>query len=79
MLCVYMRRTTVFLPDELHEQLRQEAFRKRISMASLIRKRLETLPPSKHLRHEIDPLLKVTGICRGPVLSDSIDEELYDI
>ena len=37
----YMKRTTLFLPDELHEQLRQEAFRSRVSMAQVIRMRLE--------------------------------------
>ena len=37
----YMRRTTIFLPDELHERLRQEAFRSRLSMAEVIRLRLE--------------------------------------
>lgn len=36
-----MRRTTIFLPDDLHEQLRQEAFRTRLSMAELIRLRLQ--------------------------------------
>jgi len=34
-----MKRTTVFLPDDLHENL-EEAFRARTSMAELIRSRL---------------------------------------
>ena len=35
-----MKRTTVFLPDELHERLRKEAFRAKTSMAELIRVKL---------------------------------------
>jgi len=71
-----MKRTTLFLPDELHEQLRQEAFRSRMSMAQIIRMRLEN-PVSRQKKPRVDPLLKVAGICRGPVLSERIDEELY--
>lgn len=75
-----MRRTTVFLPDHLHEQLREEAFRARISMASIIRLRLEkSFTAKRGSRPRVDPLVKAAGICRGPVLSTSIDEELYDI
>ncbi len=73
-----MKRTTIFLPDELHEQIRREAFRTRLSMAQLIRLRLEH-PAStpKRTKPKTDPLLKVAGICRGPLLSERIDEELY--
>jgi hypothetical protein len=71
-----MKRTTLFLPDELHEQLRQEAFRSRVSMAQIIRMRLEN-PVSRAKKPKVDPLLKVAGICRGPILSERIDEELY--
>jgi len=70
-----MKRTTIFLPDELHEQLRQEAFRSRLSMAQVIRMRLET--PKSRPKPRQDPLLKVAGVCRGPILSERIDEELY--
>jgi len=35
-----MKRTTIFVGDELREQLRNEVFRARISMAELIRARL---------------------------------------
>ena len=74
----YVRRTTIFLPDHLHEQLRQEAFRSRQSMASLIRSRLEkVLPHNGQSKPQGDPLTRVAGICRGPVFSTSIDEELY--
>ncbi|HYL37233.1 MAG TPA: hypothetical protein VEV17_15050 [Bryobacteraceae bacterium] len=75
-----MKRTTVFLPDDLHEQLRLEAFRSRQSMAQVIRFRLESASRRKKPSGpRPDPLLKVAGICRGPVLSKSIDEELYGI
>jgi hypothetical protein len=73
-----MKRTTIFLPDELHDQLRQEAFRSRSSMAQIIRLRLERRASSpKKNKPKTDPLLKVAGICRGPLLSERIDEELY--
>ena len=71
-----MRRTTVFLPEGLHENLRQEAFRTRVSMAELIRTRLElgTRPPGKPRR---DPLSKAEGAVRNGALSRNIDEALY--
>ena len=73
-----MKRTTIFLSDETHEALRREAFRARVSMAELIRMRLrKTLAPSKRNKRIADPLMKVAGICRGDVLSDAIDDELY--
>lgn len=75
-----MMRTTIFLPDDLHEQLRQEAFRSRVSMAELIRLRLQRRDPAgKKRKPAADPLLKAAGICRGPQLSARIDEELYGI
>jgi len=73
-----MKRTTIFLPDELHEQLRQAAFRGKTSMAELIRARLQ---PQSNQRQKPkpnrDPILKVAGVCRGPILSNDIDESLY--
>ena len=73
-----MKRTTIFLPDELHERLRQEAFRTRLSMAQIIRLRLEHPASNPKKSHpKTDPLLKVAGICRGPLLSERIDEEIY--
>ncbi len=76
----YVKRTTIFLPDDLHERLRQEAFQSRISMASLIRSRLEKRPAAKKGSKALtDPLSKVMGICSGPVLSNNIDEDLYGI
>jgi len=44
-------------------------------MAQVIRMRLEA--PKSRPKPRQDPLLKVAGICRGPILSERIDEELY--
>jgi hypothetical protein len=75
-----MKRTTIFLPDHLHERLRQEAFHSQQSMASLIRSRLEKNGQrNRRAKPRVDPLLKVAGICSGPILSDSIDEALYEV
>jgi len=72
-----MKRTTVYLPDDLLEQLRRDAFEARTSMAEMIRARLRQ-PNARRRRHGPgkDPLLKVAGICSGPVLSSGIDESL---
>jgi hypothetical protein len=73
-----MKRTTIFLPDEVHNQLRRDAFRVKISMAELIRVKLQTPSPEGRKRAPSkDPLLKVAGVCQGPVLSQDIDEALY--
>jgi hypothetical protein len=71
-----MKRTTVFLPEPLHENLRQEAFRTRVSMAEIIRSRLElaTRPSGKPRR---DLLAKAEGAVRHGTLSQDIDEALY--
>jgi len=72
-----VRRTTVFLPDTLHEELRQEAFQKKISMAQLILCRLqnESAPGPAGSA----PLLEVSGIFSDGTLTRNIDEELYDL
>jgi len=72
----YMKRTTVFLPDPLHESLRQEAFRTRVSMAELIRLRLE-LGACPATKPHGDPLAKAEGAVRHGRLSQDIDEALY--
>ena len=72
-----MKRTTVFLPDDLHERLREEAFRRRISMAQLIRSRLEPTNRRKRRGGNSDPLAQVEGIVRDGKLSAGIDEALY--
>ncbi len=75
-----MKRTTVFLPDELHERLRKEAFRAKTSMAELIRVKLSgSKRRAPKLTAANDPILKVAGIYSGPVISDDIDEKLYGI
>jgi hypothetical protein len=72
-----MRRTTVFLPEELHERLRQEAFRSRVSMAELIRSRLERTNRRRKRLSSADPLAEVEGIIHDGKLSAGIDEALY--
>jgi hypothetical protein len=75
-----MKRTTIFLPDELHERLRREAFRSRVSMAHLIRSRLEGTSRARTRRRPIkDPLLEVSGIGSDGKLAEGIDEALYGI
>jgi hypothetical protein len=76
-----MKRTTIFLPDDVHADLREEAFRARISMAEVIRLRIQTPAASDAgkpaRKRTADPLLKAAGICRGTVLSEDIDQALY--
>ena len=76
-----MKRTTIFLPEDLHERLRREAFKSRLSMAELIRSRLEHRGSNgKKRKPKIDALGKVIGICGGgPDLTKDIDKELYGI
>ena len=71
-----MKRTTVFLPEGLHESLRQDAFRTRVSMAELIRMRLE-LGTGHAGKLRRDPLSKAEGAVRNGALSQNIDEALY--
>jgi hypothetical protein len=71
-----MKRTTIFLPDEVHERLRREAFAARISMAQLIRSRLEQGTARQHTRGG-DPLAKVEGIVQDGHLTEGIDDALY--
>jgi hypothetical protein len=71
-----MRRTTIFLPDDLHEELRREALRRRVSMAEVIRLRIQTHAKAPGKQKAVDPLLKVAGICSGRVISANIDDEL---
>jgi hypothetical protein len=69
---------TIFLGDDLHEYLRREAFRSKVSMAELIRIRLEAAPRKSYRRcPSKDSLMKVTGICIGPALSNDIDAAVY--
>jgi hypothetical protein len=73
-----MVRTTIFLPDELHERLRSDAFEARVSMAELIRRRLEkTRPRRPELRK--DYLGELDGCLSHGRLSEDIDETLYGL
>ena len=67
------------LLDEINcrllEEMQNDA---RLSMAELIRLRIQTPTRSQVKRKAIeDPLLKVAGICGSAVLSANIDDELY--
>ena len=70
-----MKRTTVFLPESLHERLRGEAFASRVSMAELIRTRLEGGRRPRQSKRDL--LAEVEGIVREGPLSENIDEALY--
>jgi hypothetical protein len=62
----------------LYEQLRQDAFRARISMAEPMREKLRgSVAKSRKRRSSNDSILKVAGICHGPILSRDIDVPLY--
>jgi hypothetical protein len=76
-----MKRTTIFLPEDLHERLRQEAFRARVSMAELIRSRLQGGRTGRRRRVNPlrDPILEVAGIISDGTLNQNLDEELYEI
>ena len=73
-----MKRPTIFLPDELQEQLRRDALQAKTSMAELICEKLRR--PTHHPTRRgtaRDPILKVAGDCCGPILSEEIDDSLY--
>ena len=77
-----MRRITISLSDEPHEELRREAFRAGLSIADVIGLRIQipteaTAKAQTRRKGISDPLLKVAGICGGAVISANIDDELY--
>jgi len=75
-----VKRTTIFLPEELHEQLRREAFEARVSLAELIRSRLQATPAkSVDFDLDTDPLLRVAGSASAGDLTSNLDEELYEL
>ncbi len=57
-----MKRTSIVLPDELHERLRREAFHKKVSMGRLIRSKLQGRTVARGRKSKVDPLLEVAGI-----------------
>jgi len=73
-----MKRTSISLTDEMHEQLRKEAFRRRVSMAEVIRARIEGRSARrKRAASKRDPLAAAIGIIRNGTLTRGLDEELY--
>lgn len=74
-----MKRTTIYLPEELHERLRQQAFRQNISMAELIRMRIESPENESTTLGEEDPLLAVSGIISDGTLTENLDRDLYEL
>ena len=76
-----VRRTTIVLPDAVHEELRMEAFHKHLSMATVIRMRLENRPaaPIVSAYPTVDPILAIAGLAptAGPLLTDNLDGDLY--
>ena len=67
----------MFLPDDLHELLRREAFAARVSMAELIRSRLERGGRRRRSAGVADPVAQVEGIVSDGHLSEDVDEALY--
>jgi hypothetical protein len=79
--CSYMGRT-ITLPQELYERLQQEALRSKVSVESLVRKRLEGRPKAGRGRvPKVDPILAIAGTChsKGELASKNIDKHLYGI
>jgi hypothetical protein len=75
-----MNRTTLVLPNHLYEELRREAFDKHMSLAAVIRMRLEYRPPAATTPAEAqDPLLAIAGLADSGTLTANLDAELYEI
>jgi hypothetical protein len=77
-----MNRTTIILPEAMHEELRMEAFHKHLSMATVIRMRLENNRPAAPIASAypaVDPILAIAGLApsAGPLLTDNLDSDLY--
>ena len=76
-----MVRTTIVLPEAIHEELRMEAFHKHLSMATVIRMRLENRPadPIASVYPAVDPILAIAGLAPGSdgLLTDNLDDDLY--
>jgi hypothetical protein len=86
-------RTTLVLPGELYEELRKEAFEKRMSLGAVIRMRLEYRPkPTAEQRPtaaaaQTDPLLAIAGLADSGALTaglaesltENLDEDLYEL
>ena len=68
-----MKRTMVYLPDEIHEGLRELAFDKRVSMAELIRRAVE-FAYGEVLEDIRDMEIEMADYLADPSTSISIDE-----
>jgi predicted nucleic acid-binding protein len=64
-----------FLPAFALERCLASPSLAKTSMAELIRTRLRR--PASRREPAQDPILKVAGVCRGPILSSEIDDSLY--
>lgn len=57
-----LKRTTIFLTEDQHERLRQVAFERRTSMASLLREAaLEVLEDEEDIREGLEALAEEQG------------------
>ena len=75
-----MVRTTIVLPEPLHEELRLEAFNKRLSMATIIRMRLERSAAPGAAAGDLDPILAIAGLAPAAseeLLTAHLDDDLY--
>lgn len=72
-----VRRTSISLPEALYQSLRRAAVRNNTSLAEFIRSRLRESLERSRFRDSKDPILRVAGVARGPVLSAGIDEFSY--
>ena len=69
------------MPEVMHEELRMEAFHKHLSMATVIRMRLERRPEPTGASAipAIDPILAIAGLAPGSeaLLTTNLDDDLY--
>ena len=74
------RKTQVYFPAELHEQLKEYAQRQGISMAEVIRKAvcqyLENSAPSAQ-DWKSDPINKIVGMIKGTGVTDAAENHDY--
>jgi hypothetical protein len=66
----------------LYEELRREAYEKRMSLAAVIRMRLENRPAAPApppVAAPTDPLLAIAGLADAGTLTENLDGDLYEI
>lgn len=64
------------IDEQVYEEIRREAFRKKTTMAAVIRKRLGDPRPKPRFSGP-SPIEKVIGIADVGGLTDNIDRDLY--